>query len=138
MLSSPRSTPQRFSGIFAQCVGKLRLVFHSAHEGRKLRMMEENPHVCFEMEPHVEMTGGGQRVRNYTTYFDCIMGEGTLRRVNESPEKERLLRILVEHHGLTGEWEVAQSHLDRCTALLLEADWVSMKRKVPAPGLPVK
>lgn len=55
--------------------GRLVLLFHSANAGKKLDILEENPHVFFSISIGHELIAG-ERPCDTSMRFSCLMGQG--------------------------------------------------------------
>lgn len=76
------------------------LYFHSAKEGRKLRAIEANPDVCFEMDCDHELIGGATACE-YGYRFRSLLGTGTATMVTQEDTIRHALGQLMIHQ--TGE-----------------------------------
>lgn len=76
--------------------GMLHFYFHSAEEGRKVRLLAENPNITFEMDTaHCFLekeTGCG-----CTMDFASVMGRGVVTCLTDPEEKKTGLRHLLSH-----------------------------------------
>ncbi len=107
------------------------LVFyvHSAREGRKIQIIEEEPACFVELETMVEDISGGEIPCRYGSTFASIMAEGHAEILHDPEEKIRGLKCLMKHQ--TGrdfelnEQMVSSVHVIRisCTS------WSAKERK---------
>ena len=74
------------------------LVFylHCAKEGHKLDVMQENPHVCVELETNVELVSGGDVPCKYGASFASVFGRGKAELVENEQEKIKGLKLLMQ------------------------------------------
>lgn len=80
--------------------GELTLYFHSAKEGRKVRAIQKNPDVCFEMDcEHALIEADTPCAYGYE--YACVMGDGKAVILEDAKEKAEALSVLMRHQ--TGE-----------------------------------
>lgn len=123
----PYVVPMSFG--FVREGGRLKLYMHCAGAGEKLARMEENPHVAFaayRCGPLEE----GETACAYSTAYESVCGSGTLCRVS-GEEKERGLRILMEHYAPGRSFSFQRPQLEAVTVLRLDAQEASGKRRSP-------
>lgn len=75
----------------------LHFYFHSANEGRKVRLLAENPNVTFEMDTahcFLEKEEGC----GCTMDFASVMGQGVVTCLTDEEEKKAGLRHLLSHY----------------------------------------
>lgn len=80
--------------------GKLFLYFHGAKEGKKLRLLGENPSVGIEMDGEHELAAGGTACQ-YSYYYASIIGNGKAEIITDPEEKSKALALIMKHQ--TGE-----------------------------------
>ena len=68
--------------------------FHSAHEGRKIDMLRQNPRVAFELDYGHALISAEKAV-DYSYAYQSIIGEGTAEIITDTTEKIRLLQIFM-------------------------------------------
>lgn len=79
---------------------ELTLYFHSAKEGRKVRALQKNPNVCFEMDcEHALIEADTPCAYGYE--YACVMGDGKAVILEDAKEKAEALSVLMRHQ--TGE-----------------------------------
>lgn len=109
--------------------GELTLYFHSAKEGRKMELLPDQQVVSFEMD-----TGHGLAVGDhgcdFSYYYRCVMGTGTLAVLENAEEKLHGLACMMKHYTGTAQWEWEQSALDRIHVLRLSVINWSCKEHV--------
>lgn len=81
--------------------GKLVLYFHGAREGKKLRLLGENPSVGIEMDGEHELVAGSTACQ-YSYYYASIIGDGKAEIITDLEEKSKALALIMKHQ--TGEW----------------------------------
>ncbi len=75
--------------------GKLVLYLHSALRGKKLDMIQANPHVFFELECDLNPFEG-EVACQYGLSYSSVMGRGTAQIVEDVEEKKKGLSILMK------------------------------------------
>lgn len=68
--------------------------FHSAHEGRKIDLLRQNPHVAFELDYDHALISAEKAVE-YSYAYQSIIGEGLAEIVTDTNEKIRLLELFM-------------------------------------------
>jgi len=106
---------------------RLTLFFHCAREGRKLRMMEENPNVCFQMDIDRKLKTGEQPC-GWGMHYRSLFGTGMLSRIVSPAERIDGLRRILEHYGFAGKGAFDESILEATDVLKLVVDDFSAKK----------
>lgn len=84
----------------------LTLYFHSAKEGRKVRAIQKNQNVCFEMDcEHALIEADVPCAYGYE--YACVMGNGKAVILEEAKEKAKALSVLMRHQTGAG-FEVSE------------------------------
>jgi len=79
--------------------GALTLFFHSAKVGRKIKALQENNTVCFEMSREGEPVFADKTPCNSGYYFSSVHGFGSVRFIEDMTEKCLALKLLVKHQA---------------------------------------
>lgn len=87
ILDHPYVIPMNFV-FFEGC-----LILHSALEGEKIRIIQQNPRISFAAEVGVELIPDKNPCR-YSMRYKSVCGHGDARFVEESDRKMKLLSIL--------------------------------------------
>lgn len=74
----------------------LNLYFHSAHVGRKIDAIINNPNVCVEMDCDHRLIEG-EKACDYSFGFKSIIGNGKASIVSDYNEKLKGLSLLMKH-----------------------------------------
>lgn len=83
---------------------ELRLYFHSAKEGRKVRAIGQGAPAAFEMDEEFVLVPG-ETACTHGGRFCSIVGSGWIAPVEETSAKQRALEALMQH--MTGEaWSI--------------------------------
>jgi len=77
----------------------LTLFFHSAQEGRKIRILHENNNVCFEMSNEGEPIFAEKTPCNSGYYFSSVHGFGTAQFIEDIDEKCSVLALLMKQQA---------------------------------------
>ena len=76
--------------------GRLTLYLHSAKEGRKLDVLQNNDRVAFVLETNVSQVSGGDIPCKYGEAYASVMGEGTAVLLDDPVQKIEALQILMK------------------------------------------
>jgi len=79
--------------------GVLTLVFHSAKEGRKISVLNENSSVCFEMSTEGEPIFDEETPCDYGYYFSSVIGFGKAQFVEDFEGKSVALKLITKHQA---------------------------------------
>ena len=79
--------------------GELTLFFHSAKEGRKIRILQANNNVCFEMSNEGKPVFAEKTPCNSGYYFSSVHGFGHAQFVDDIDEKRSALKFLMRHQA---------------------------------------
>jgi uncharacterized protein len=107
---------------------RLLLYFHSAPEGRKMDLIQDNPRVCFSIaicDPFI----AGEKACNYGMKFRSIVGYGTIRILENEEERLHGLNLLMKNYTGSDVWEYDKEMLKKTTVTCLEVEKLSGKRK---------
>lgn len=80
--------------------GRLTLYLHSAKEGRKLDVLQQNDRVAFVLETDVVPVSGGDLPCKYGAAYASLMGEGRATILDDAEAKITALAVLM--HTQTG------------------------------------
>jgi nitroimidazol reductase NimA-like FMN-containing flavoprotein (pyridoxamine 5'-phosphate oxidase superfamily) len=106
-----------------------RLYLHCAAEGRKIRVLRENPVAAFEMDTGHRLVVDDTACRATFDYLS-LMGEGTVRFLETSDEKRACLDHIMRHMTGRDGWTYEDAILARVTALELTVSSISGKRHI--------
>lgn len=107
--------------------GRFTLYFHCAGEGEKLRRMQANPHVAFEVDGAVELYAA-DKACGYTTAFESVVGQGTLSLVHDREDKRAALSVLMANHAPGRAFTFDDAAVDAVTVLRLDVASLTAKR----------
>ena len=91
--NEPYVVPMSYGYILED--GKLTLYLHSALQGRKLDMLQQNPRVFFEIDCD-RMPFAGRVPCQYGMVYSSIMGRGTAAIVEDVEEKKQAMAMLMK------------------------------------------
>ena len=72
--------------------------FHSAGDGRKVRLMDEHRIAGFELDELIRVTGGESGC-SWTALYFSVIGIGKLERVEDKEEKMKALHLILRHQS---------------------------------------
>jgi nitroimidazol reductase NimA-like FMN-containing flavoprotein (pyridoxamine 5'-phosphate oxidase superfamily) len=93
---------------FAYKDGKI--YFHGAGEGKKLRDIAENPHVCFEVDEAEVMPAEGPC--DYSYRYRSVIATGRARRLTGIDERADALRTIVEKYAEGKGAEITRERME--------------------------
>ena len=76
------------------------LYFHSAHRGRKISVMRQNPHVWFEITIDTAVKSAAKPC-DWGVEFQCVMGDGVVHWIESEKEKIAALSVIMEQQAGT-------------------------------------
>lgn len=100
--------------------------FHGAREGRKIDLIQKNPHVGFEMDTGYALHGADAAC-GWSARFQSVVGNGVVSMVSESAEKRLGLSLLMEHNTGKREWAFDEKALQAVSVFKLEVTKLSCK-----------
>ena len=102
------------------------LYFHSAGEGRKLKILERNNLVCFEMDIDTRLVVNSKPC-DWSMRFLSVIGTGRAHQVEDPAEKiEALNRIMSHYSGPPGDYD--QDLIDKTTVIRIEIESMTGKK----------
>ncbi len=87
------------------------LYFHSAKEGQKLDMIDQNPNICFQMDTANELVKA-DKACDWGLKYESIIGFGIVEIINDPEEKIHGLNAIMKQYS-DETWEYPQKQLDR-------------------------
>lgn len=106
--------------------GRITLYFHSAPEGRKIRLMEENKIAAFEMDTAHELIES-ETACGYGMNYKCVLGGGTISFIDDFDEKKAALSILMEQYTTNGDLPFSENMIKAVKVIKLEVEEISCK-----------
>lgn len=108
---------------------KLTLYFHSAREGRKIDIMQNNPRACFECDCSYKLTTGDNAC-SWSSEYESLIGFGYVSFVESMDEKKKAMDLIMQKHGFEGEPVYDENVFARVMIIKLEVTDMSGKRKL--------
>lgn len=102
------------------------LYFHSAPEGRKMRILGESPDVCFSIVSEYELVRS-EKACSWTAGYRSVTGTGKARILIDPEEKRRGLSILMGHYS-EREFDFSGLPLDDLAVVRVEIEALDGKR----------
>ena len=107
---------------------ELTFYFHSATQGRKLRIMRANPRVAFEMDTEHRLIEA-ETACGYGFAYASILGSGRIEFI-EAPEAKRdALNVLMGSYTQRQDFTFTDQALSKVTVYKLIVETLSAKRK---------
>ncbi|MBP1047323.1 pyridoxamine 5'-phosphate oxidase family protein [Enterococcus sp. BWM-S5] len=75
----------------------LTLYIHGARQGKKVRLLENNPMVAVEMDCNHELIEAGTVAEKYSYAYQSLIGFGEAFIIQELEEKKQALQLLMDH-----------------------------------------
>lgn len=97
---------------------RLILYFHSAHVGRKIDAIMNNPNVCVEMDCDHRLIEG-EKACDFSFGFKSIIGNGKASIVSEYNEKLKGLSLLMKHETQK-EFEFDEKMVNQVSVIKVE------------------
>jgi len=107
---------------------KIKLFFHSAPEGRKIKCIKNNPEVCFTVaipDPLIE----GESACQYSMKYRSIVGYGKIKILEDQSAKIIALNKIMHHYTGLDKWEYEKTVIKNTTLFCLEVESITGKRK---------
>lgn len=100
--------------------------FHSALEGRKIRLLQENPYASFEMDTHYRLLKH-EIPCEYSAQYQSIIGYGKVRFLHTVEEKMHGLRSIMLHNTKSDAHAFPIDMLERVAVFCLTVGELSCK-----------
>lgn len=104
------------------------LFVHTATEGRKVRIFEQFPRVCFEAEAGVEIRDGGDTACAWGCRYRSIVGYARIERVRDSADVLHALRTIMRKYAGRDDHAYLQGSLERVATWRLVIERMDGKR----------
>ena len=122
----PYVVPMHFGYEYAG--NQLVFYLHCAKEGHKLDVMQENPHVCVELETNVELVSGGDVPCKYGASFASVFGRGKAELVENEREKIKGLKLLMQNQTQRA-FEINEERAATVAVIKVTVDKFTAKRR---------
>ncbi len=105
---------------------------HSANEGHKLNLIQDNNKACIEIETNIEPISGGDLPCKYGCCFSSVIARGSIEILNNPKDKIHALENIMRHQ--TGrDFEINEIMAQSVTVLKFTAENLTAKaRKKPS------
>jgi nitroimidazol reductase NimA-like FMN-containing flavoprotein (pyridoxamine 5'-phosphate oxidase superfamily) len=103
------------------------IYIHSAPEGRKIDLLNQNNQVCFEMEDTARIIKG-EKACGWTTLYRSVVGYGTVEIVTDAEGKQQGLGIIMAQHGAPDLVGFDPKNLERMVILKLTITSITGKQ----------
>lgn len=103
------------------------LFFHCAGEGKKLELIKNSPHVCFEADGGFEIIPGSSAC-SWSCRYESVIGEGDIHFALTNEEKRRGLDAIMRHYSGKSGWDYPDAMLDKTTVLRLDVTAMTGKK----------
>ena len=111
---------------FTNAQGVRTFYFHSANEGRKIRLIKENGFASFQMDCDDEIYGKDNAC-TYTTSFKSVMGKGKVTILEAKEDKLFALCEIMRHYTGKSDWTFDEKYFGKMCVFSLEAEEISCK-----------
>lgn len=108
----------------------LTLYFHSAKEGRKIDILNENNTVCFEMTYEGKL-GYIENPCNSGYYFESVLGFGHVEFIEDITEKCKALTILMKHQSKQDFTFTEKQVNGVCVYKVVSTDFIGKRKSNP-------
>jgi hypothetical protein len=114
--------------IVPLCFGRRNntLYFHSAHKGRKIDLLRNNPRVCFEIDTAARVLEG-ESACDWGMRYRSIIGFGTAVFIEEPQQKRRALDIIMAQYA-EGGFEFPDNKLAATAVFKVEIESMTGKQ----------
>ncbi|MBI9038927.1 MAG: pyridoxamine 5'-phosphate oxidase family protein [Bacteroidales bacterium] len=101
--------------------------FHCAKEGKKIKLIKENPKVCFEADKEKAIIPNEKACR-WSSDFISVIAFGTASLLeNNNNEKEKALTLLLKKFSGRADWEFSKANLDEVSVVKIEISEITGK-----------
>lgn len=91
----PYAVPLNFG--YELVKNELRLYFHGANAGKKLKLIKQNPKAAFSADTSKEVSLS-EKACNSTMYYESVTGSGDIKILEN--DKIHALSVIMEHYGI--------------------------------------
>lgn len=108
--------------------GRLTLFFHGSKEGAKHAIIENDPHVAFEVDrAHKLIPPVGDKSCTASFAYESVIGQGLITKADDT-EKEELLSALLNRYGIETKL-FSPIHLANTVVYKITAETYTAKRR---------
>ncbi|NLZ92513.1 MAG: pyridoxamine 5'-phosphate oxidase family protein [Firmicutes bacterium] len=120
----PYIVPLNFG--FTAAADSLALYFHGAGSGKKMSLIEKNPHVAFEMDSAHKLIKS-EKPCSYTMEYESVMGYGKITQVN-GEEKIKGLKVIMDKYDKKENYNFTEEAIADVAVLKLSVVKITGKR----------
>lgn len=102
------------------------IYLHSSQKGEKIKILKENPSVCFEAAAETELITAEDPCK-YNVRYRSIIGHGKAKFLEDYDEKVKGLTVLSEHYGKKGPFEFEEWKVNRLCVIKIEIESMTGK-----------
>lgn len=106
----------------------LTFYFHSATQGRKLKIMQANPNVAFEMDSEHRLIEA-ETACGYGFAYASILGTGVIEFIEDPQAKRDALNVLMQSYAQRDDFSFTDVSLSKVSVYKLRVETLSAKRK---------
>ena len=123
----PYAVPMHFGYEYKN--GSLVFYMHSAKEGHKIDLINNNPNVCISLRCNVELVPGNDGLPcSYGSAYASVFAQGKARIIEESEEKIKALKLLMQNQ--TGrEFEFDEAMAERVSVIRVDVSTLTAKSR---------
>jgi len=109
-----------------------RLYFHSACEGRKINILQNNPRVCFECEVDVEIRPA-DNICSWSVGYRSVIGYGVVSIITDLAEKRKAMGVLLNHYT-NSPYEIPDVSMEKTCMFAVEIEAIQGKGSLTKEG----
>ncbi|HHW94320.1 MAG TPA: pyridoxamine 5'-phosphate oxidase family protein [Mogibacterium sp.] len=91
--------------------GKRIFFFHSANEGKKVRILQANPVVGFEMDRGFELQTA-EKACHHSAGYQSIIGKGIVSKIETFEDKQKALNLIMSSYTGKSDWTFDEKTLN--------------------------
>lgn len=100
--------------------------FHGAKEGKKIKLIFEQPHIGFELDGNHGLNVA-DLAPTFSYRFQCVIGKGDISFINDQEDKMAALKLLMAHYTGKTDWEIPYMALAKTAVFKLVVAELSCK-----------
>ena len=100
--------------------------FHGAKEGKKIKLISEQPHIGFELDGNHGLNVA-DTASAFSYRFQSVIGKGDISFINDKEDKKSALKFLMQHYTGKTEWEIPDTVLEKTAIFKLVVTELSCK-----------
>ncbi len=104
------------------------LYFHSAPEGKKIEIIEQNNNVCFEVETDIDLIKSSETPCSGTMKYKSVIGYGKASFIADLEKKREALNIIVGHYLPGNSFEFKEESLNKVKIVKIEISSMTGKK----------